>query len=84
MHPSRPPLSLTELILKAGVACCGGLVLRTFQLRASIPGQQGGARAQHSHLGRGAGRLTFDLGSRWLGGLAESLLETATGKGGGK
>jgi hypothetical protein len=53
----------------------------------SIPGQQGGASAQHGHLGRGSGRLTFHLGSRRLGGLAESLLKTewrrrVTGTGG--
>lgn len=48
---------------------------------ASIPGQQGGACAQHCHLGRGSGWLTFHLGSRRLGGLAESLLKTVGGEG---
>ena len=66
----------TEIILQAGSAHGWGLVLRTLQVCASIPGQQGGACAQHGHLGRGSGWLTFHLGSRRLGGLAESLLKT--------
>lgn len=48
---------------------------------ASIPGQQGGACAEHSDLGRGSGGLTFHLGGRRLGGLAESLLKAAGGDG---
>lgn len=51
-------------------------------MRTSIPGQQGGACAQHSHLGRGSGWLTFHLGSRRLGGLAEGLLKTVWREGG--
>lgn len=71
----------TEVILQAGSANGRGLVLRTLQVRASVPGQQGGTRAQHGHLGRGSGWLTFHLGSRRLGGLAESLLKTVEGEG---
>lgn len=71
----------TKVILQAGSAHGRGLVLRTLQVCASIPGQQGGACAQHGHLGRGSGWLTFHLGSRRLGGLAESLLKTVGGEG---
>lgn len=66
----------TKLILQAGGADGRGLVLRTLQVCASIPGQQGGACAQYSHLWRGSGWLTLHLGWRRLGGLAENLLKT--------
>lgn len=71
----------TKIILQAGSADGRGLVLRALQVCASIPGQQGGACAQHSHLRRGSGWLTFHLGSRRLGGLAERLLKTVGGEG---
>lgn len=71
----------TKVILQAGGANGRSLVLRTLQVCASIPGQQGGACAEHSHLGRGSGGLTFHLGGRRLGGLAESLLKAAGGNG---
>lgn len=66
----------TKLILQAGGANGGGLVLRSLQVCASIPGQQGGACAQHGHLGWRSGWLAPHLGGRRLGGLAENLLKT--------
>lgn len=66
----------TKLILQAGGANGRGLVLRSLQVCASIPGQQGGAGAQHSHLGWRSGWLALHLGGRRLGGLAENLLKT--------
>lgn len=71
----------TKVILQAGSANGRGFVLRTLQLCASIPGQQGDTCTQHGHLGWGSGWLTFHLGSRRLGGLVESLLKTVGGEG---
>lgn len=74
----------TKFVLEAAGADRRGLVLRAVQVRASIPGQQGGAGTQHRHLGGGARRLSgFVLAGGRLGGLAERLLETAGNKWGG-